>query len=290
MILSGTSDQYGRSPTQTVAMTLRRIALPLVFSAAMLGACGAKTTTTTAGKTNSATTAPAAAAAGGATTVAGAAADPAQNGSRPTIDPVAMKAYTDCMTTNGVDIAAGGFGGRNGGGGGRNGGQQDPNAAPPSSTSVDPNAAPTTTIDQAKLDAARTACADKRPAGMGRGGQGGQGGPNNQAFTAYRSCLTDHGLTLPTRNPGGQQGGQGGQPADAQTPATGSTPPTFPKNNGSITDGQPPADGQGGPGGGRGNPTFGLDQNDPAVKAAMEACAPLLPTPQTGSSTTAVAG
>jgi hypothetical protein len=284
-------------------MTLCRIALPLVVAASVLGACGAKTTTTAAGKTASSSTTTAAAAAAGAaadssTTVAGATGD--QGGTRPTIDPAAMKAYTDCLTQNGVDIGAGGFGGfggRGGPNGGQNGGQNDPNAAPPSSTTVDPNAAPTTTIDPAKLEAARTACAEKRPAGMGnRGGTGGAGGgQNTQAFTAYRSCLTDNGVTFPTRGQGGQPG-QGGQAS-----ANGSAPTTAPTNTGSATDGQAPADAsspadggqsgaRGGPGGGRGNPTFGLDPNDPVVKAAMEKCAPLLPAPPTSTSTTAVAG
>jgi hypothetical protein len=204
-----------------------------------------------------------------------------------------MKPYTDCMKEHGVDAANLGRGGR----GGRNG-QGDPNASSTDPTTTDTtttttvaNAAPTTTLDPAVVDAARTACADKRPAGFGAGGQGGQGGvqggvQNNQAMQAYRSCLKDNGVTLPDRGQPGTQPGQPGdnQPTGAQGGAAPTSPPTFPKNNGSVDpnapaspDGQPdPSNPQGGRGG-RGGPLAGLDQNDPVVKAAVEKCAVLLP-------------
>jgi hypothetical protein len=285
-------------------MTTRRSApvlLAPVFVAAtlFLGACGSKGTTTTANKVSDSTTI-----AGGATTVVGAPTtlDANGNGPRPTFDPALMKPYTDCMKEHGVDAANLGRGGR----GGRNG-QGDPNASStdPTTTTTVANAAPTTTLDPAVVDAARTACADKRPAGFGAGGQGGQGGvqggvQNNQAMQAYRSCLKDNGVTLPDRGqpgqpgqPGaqpGQPGAQPGQPGDnqpteAQAGAAPTSPPTFPKNSGSVDPnapgspdgGQPDPNNPQGGRGGRGGPLAGLDQNDPVVKVAVEKCAVLLP-------------
>jgi hypothetical protein len=35
--------------------------------------------------------------------------------------------------------------------------------------------------------------------GFGFGGRGGAGGAGGAAFTAYVSCMKDHGITLPTR-------------------------------------------------------------------------------------------
>jgi hypothetical protein len=48
-------------------------------------------------------------------------------------------------------------------------------------------------VDQATWDAARTACESVRPT-AGPGGPG--GGFDNSAFTAYRNCLSDHGVTM----------------------------------------------------------------------------------------------
>jgi hypothetical protein len=56
-------------------------------------------------------------------------------------------------------------------------------------------------VDQATWDAARTACESVRPT-AGPGGQGGPGGGfDNSAFTAYRNCLSDHGVTM-SQGPG----------------------------------------------------------------------------------------
>ncbi len=47
---------------------------------------------------------------------------------------------------------------------------------------------PPSGVDQATWDAAQQACASVRPSFGG-------GGRNNGAFTAYRNCLSDHGVT-----------------------------------------------------------------------------------------------
>jgi hypothetical protein len=281
-------------------MTTRRITSVLFASAAVfLGACGSKATSSTANKFDGSTTTAVGATSPGAPTTL----DDNGNGPRPSFDPALMKPYTDCMKENGVDVANIGRGGR-GGGGGRNG-QGDPNASStvPAPTTTAANTSPTTTIDPAVFEAARTACADKRPAGIGGGGQGGPGG--GQAMQAYRSCLKDNGVTLPDRGPGGQPGDfqpgdfQPGdfQPGDFQPddfqPDDGSTPPTFPRN-GATPDPNAPADANGTPGtpGGRAGRDLlgGLDQTDPIVKAAVEKCSVLLPQrPVDGATSTTVA-
>ena len=57
-------------------------------------------------------------------------------------------------------------------------------------------------VDKTKYAAAYTACKSKLPTFNGLGGAG---GANNSAFQAYRSCLSDHGVTFPTT--GGAAGG-----------------------------------------------------------------------------------
>jgi hypothetical protein len=54
-------------------------------------------------------------------------------------------------------------------------------------------------VDAATWKAALTACQSKRPTF-----NGGQNGQNSSAFTAYRNCLSDHGVTLST-GPNGMQ-------------------------------------------------------------------------------------
>jgi hypothetical protein len=63
---------------------------------------------------------------------------------------------------------------------------------------------PTTTVAQATADAARQACAALRPAGGfgGPGGGGGGGGFNGPQSAAYRTCLQQHGVTLPAPGQG----------------------------------------------------------------------------------------
>lgn len=51
-------------------------------------------------------------------------------------------------------------------------------------------------VDQATWDAARTACESVRPTAAPNGQGGPGGGFDNSAFTAYRNCLADHGVTM----------------------------------------------------------------------------------------------
>jgi hypothetical protein len=89
-----------------------------------------------------------------------------------------MKAYRDCLSQHGVNLPTarptGGFGGGGGGGGFGFGGGASAN--------------PT-------MQAAMQACASLRPTG---GFGGGRGGFNSSAMAAFRSCMKDHGVTLPS--------------------------------------------------------------------------------------------
>jgi hypothetical protein len=79
---------------------------------------------------------------------------------------------------------------------------------------------------------------------------GGAGGANAAAFTKYTSCLKQHGVTLPTRRPGGGGfGGGGGGGGGAPTGTTGTS--TRPRGGGAF--------------------------NNPKFRAAQTACAKLLP-------------
>lgn len=111
-----------------------------------------------------------------------------------------MQAYRDCLSQHGVTLPtrprnqSGGSNasdssgsdqsgqGRGGGGGGFNG-----------QFSLPPG------VDQATFNSAQQACASLRPAG----GQGGQGARGGAASAAYRSCLADHGVTVPSTSSGG---------------------------------------------------------------------------------------
>jgi hypothetical protein len=122
-------------------------------------------------------------------------------------------AYTQCLRSHGVTSFGPGAG---------------------SSTST-----PGTTVSQATMNAARQACANLRPSGTGAGG--GAGALNGPAAAAYRTCLQQHGVTLP---------------------APGQTPTTAAGGAGSAA------------GGGTGRGGFA---NNPAFQAAAQACASLRP-------------
>lgn len=94
--------------------------------------------------------------------------------------------------------------------------------------------------------AARKACSKLRPAGGLRGG-----GFNSGTRSAFRKCMTDHGVTLP------KFGGAAGSSTTAGTATQGSL---------------------------RGGMLAGLDRNDPNVKSALAACRTLL-VPSTTSTT-----
>jgi len=91
--------------------------------------------------------------------------------------------------------------------------------------------------------AARQACAHLRPAGGLR-----SGGLSTHRRGAFRRCLKDHGITLPTTTTG----------------AKGTTPESP---------------------GGRGGMLAGLDRNDPKVAAALGACRSQVVSPATSTST-----
>jgi hypothetical protein len=82
----------------------------------------------------------------------------------------------------------------------------------------------------------------KAAASTGAGGSGGAG------RTALRNCLKAHGVTLPSRPPGGAAGAGGAPGAGGPPPGAGGGPGFF-----------------GGGGGGR-------LQNDPKARAALQAC------------------
>lgn len=104
---------------------------------------------------------------------------------------VALAAFRSCMSSHGVTLATRPRGARTppsttpgetrppGGGGGFGGG----NFANRFNT-------PPAGVDPTKYKAALAACRSKLPTGTGNA-------LNNSAFQAYRSCLKDHGVTLP---------------------------------------------------------------------------------------------
>jgi hypothetical protein len=75
---------------------------------------------------------------------------------------------------------------------------------PDSSSSTSSTSSPSSTVDQATQQAAQQACASLRPAGGAGGGLG-----NSPQSAAYRNCLQQHGVTLPTggQTPGGTNTG-----------------------------------------------------------------------------------
>ena len=108
-----------------------------------------------------------------------------------------FQAYRDCLSQHGVTLPARNRNQSNGsdssdsaqsgaprGNGGGTGGFNGQFSAPPG-------------VDQATFDAAQKACAGLRPTGGGGGGRGGA------AAAAYRSCLADHGVTVPSTSSGG---------------------------------------------------------------------------------------
>jgi hypothetical protein len=96
--------------------------------------------------------------------------------------PADMQKFLDCMKEQGVEVPTGARFQRGSG----------TAEAPPAS------------IDRSKLDAAREACGDLLPEGAvfgGPGAGGRAGGVDATAFNAYRSCMSDHGVTIPERQP-----------------------------------------------------------------------------------------
>jgi hypothetical protein len=103
--------------------------------------------------------------------------------------PAEMQEFLDCMKEHGVELSDGARFQRGAGSG----------EAPPAS--FQPNdGSPPVSIDRGKVDAAREACGDLLPEGAvfgGPGGPAGRDGADASAFNAYRSCMSDHGVTIP---------------------------------------------------------------------------------------------
>jgi hypothetical protein len=142
-----------------------------------------------------------------------------------------MQPYVACLKKNGVDLPANGriFGNRNRQGGpggeGQAGGQTPPSLAlggapqtsvqgqTPAQGNGNGNGGAPPSFDRQKFQAAQQACASLLPEGVQPfGGFGGGGGANASAFNAYRSCMSDHGVTLPNR-----QNGQNGEASNGSS-------------------------------------------------------------------------
>lgn len=98
-------------------------------------------------------------------------------------------AFQTCLKQHGVTLPPRNGGNRPGGGGPGGGGT--------------PNSIPGLTAAQ---QSALNACRSQLPSG-GRNGPG--GGANSQALQAYLSCLSDHGVTVPTTTSGSSTSGIG---------------------------------------------------------------------------------
>ena len=112
-----------------------------------------------------------------------------------------------CLRKHGVNLPAGFGQGGAPGGGAPGGGSGAPGGATPPSFPAGgaPGGARPGGVDQQKLQAAFKACGGS-PRG---GGFPGGGGANSQVFTAYLSCLSDHGVSVPTSTSGTTPRGAG---------------------------------------------------------------------------------
>jgi len=103
-----------------------------------------------------------------------------------------------CLKKQGIDLPAGFGGGRGGPPSGASGPSGTPGSFPPGGTRGSLPGG----VDQDKFRQAIQKCGGNRNGFPG-------GGANAQAFTAYLSCLSDHGVNVPTSTSGGQAGGPG---------------------------------------------------------------------------------
>jgi hypothetical protein len=120
----------------------------------------------------------------------------------------AFAAYTDCLAKNGVTLPSGAAGDARGGprASGRPSGRPTarPSGSPGRSFGAGgfgggglgglSSAAPAG-VDAATWQKAQQACQSVRPTAGPDGGGFGGGGANNSALTAYRNCLSEHGVT-----------------------------------------------------------------------------------------------
>jgi hypothetical protein len=119
----------------------------------------------------------------------------------------ALAAFTSCMNSHGVTVPTRGRTGPSGSGGPPSttpGGTRPPGSGFGGGNLADRFATPPAGVDPAKYATALAACKSTLPTVGPTGGNG----QNNSAFQAYRSCLSDHGVTLPTSG-GGTGGGLG---------------------------------------------------------------------------------
>jgi hypothetical protein len=108
-----------------------------------------------------------------------------------------LQAYRDCLSQHGVTLPARSRNQSNGSNSSDSGSDQsgaprgNGNGGFNGQFSLPPG------VDQATFNAAQQACANLRPTGGGGGARGGA------AAAAYRSCLADHGVTVPSTSSGG---------------------------------------------------------------------------------------
>lgn len=195
----------------------------------------------------------------------------------------AVLAYAACMRENGVDMADPTFDADGNMEGGLGFGPD---------SGIDPQSD--------EFQAAQEACGDLID-GIALGGPGGGRGDFDPdaiqaALTDFTACLRDEGLDVDDITFGpGAGGGPGGGGDGAATAGTGAVPGGA--TDGSVPpggfEGTPPGDGQGPPEGEGFDPTsrmieqLGLDEDDPAVTAALDACEPLLESAMQPSTTEA---
>jgi hypothetical protein len=109
-------------------------------------------------------------------------------------------ALRTCLKKHGITLPAGFGAGR----GRPPSGASGPSGAPPGSFPAGGTRRSLPAgADQQKIQKAFQAC------GGSRNGFPGRGGANPQAFTAYLSCLSDHGVTVPTSTSGAPAAGAG---------------------------------------------------------------------------------
>jgi hypothetical protein len=95
-----------------------------------------------------------------------------------------------CLKQHGIDLPAGNGFGRGAGAGAPSGASGASGATPGSFPAGRTRPSLPAGVDQQAFRNALQAC--------GGGNRNGRGGANSQAFTAYLSCLSDHGVTVPT--------------------------------------------------------------------------------------------
>ncbi|MBI4942542.1 MAG: hypothetical protein HY830_17515 [Actinobacteria bacterium] len=123
----------------------------------------------------------------------------------------------------------------------------------------------------------RTVTATDAAAAPGQGGDGDRGAD----FQKIQQCLSAAGISLPTPSgrPSGAPAGDGTPPAGG--PGGGVTQGAdgrFTAPDGDVYTAMPTPGADGGPAGGDGGPGMGQLFDDPATKAALEACGITLPT------------